>query len=135
MAQEDVEQAVLMCVKYIIDSVVYQARARQRVEGLWPRVIHHVPGKRGHRKTEVRAWYSQRDASGLVLTRRMRARLTQRKRESKGYNYRDQKLKRAAAARAERDLEWLQVHGLRLATIVARQDLGLLLPEGMTAAR
>lgn len=35
-----------------------------------------------------------------------------------------------AASRAEEDLEWLSTHQLRLATLVARQDLHELLPEG-----
>lgn len=61
------------------------------------------------------------------------AKLTQRKRESKGYLHRSRVLHRAAAAGAEEDMDWLHVQKHRLATIVAQQDLQKLLPDGADA--
>lgn len=123
-----VEGAVLQCLKHVVDMVVRQARFHS--VGVLQRG-RYVPGKRSHQKTDVVS--ASAVYRPLRMTRRMRAaprKLTQRKRGSKGYNYRDSVLKRAHAARVEQDVEWLQRQRHRLATVVARQDLHELLPEG-----
>lgn len=131
-----VEQGVLRCVKSLVDNVVYRARYHvQHGEGMLP--IHFVKGKERHKhKTKVVAASSGSAASphsskGPKMTGRMRAarlRLTQRR--SRGYVYRTEVLKRAATTRAEQDIEWLQTHCHRLATLIARQHMHELLPEG-----
>lgn len=73
-----------------------------------------------------------RRLKGLIARRFSAKRLTHRR--SHGFHYRKERLKRAAAFKAEDDLEWLQWHQNRLATIVARQDLHALLREGLSSA-
>lgn len=118
-----IEQGVIQCMNSLIMSVIHQAR--QGGDGVVQK-LNFVERKRRH-KTEVAVlpsyWPRRR------LTKRMkRAKLTQRR--ARGYAYRVQVLQRAAASRAEADLEWLSIHNNRLATIVARQSLLELLPEG-----
>lgn len=128
-----VEDAVLQCVKTLVHMVVKQARYHI-VAPLQRSSMNCVPGKRKHDKTDVGA--ASAVYRPLSMTKRMRAaprRLTQPKRTSKGFNYRNNKLKRAAAAKAEEDLEWLQVQRHRLATLVARQACVEMLPDGAFA--
>lgn len=123
----EVEMGVLQCVRFLIHNVVHRARYRFEVEGQVR--INFVEGKQRHRRADwvARCSGSQPRLSGL--TKKMRAaKLTQRR--SRGYRYRIERLKRAAAARTEDDLGWLDVQRLRLATVVSRQDLHELLPEG-----
>lgn len=125
-----VEQSVLHCVKFLIHSVVQQARLG--IDGLR---TNFVPAKPRQYKTNVAACKPPSSARSWhmgVMTKRMRAaaRLTQRKRKSRGFNYRSGVLLRLAAARAEADQLWLNAQQERLATIVARQHLYELLPDG-----
>lgn len=123
-----VERSVVQCVNFLVHLVAHQARFHGLVVDQHNRV-NSVPGKQRHKGIVVHV--SRAPRTGL-LTKRMRAaNLTQRKRSSKGFAYRHEVLQRLAAARAEHDLEWLQYHCQRLATLVARQDLYELLPEGV----
>lgn len=132
--QEDdimVEEAVLLCLKALVDQVVRFARCSNVHDSLQRSV--NIVGSKVRRKTDMTGVIMRTCPFSVLMTRRMRAvssRLTQRKRGSKGYAYRNGVLKRAAAFRVEQDLEWLQFHQNRLATIIARQDLRELLPEG-----
>lgn len=128
-AEVVVEQSVLQCVRFLVHSVVY--RSRLGIDGLR---INYVPSKR-HSKTMLASTSTASRShpfSGLI-TKRMRAvkYLTQRKRTSKGYQYRQEVLKRRAALKAEEDLQWLECQCTRLATLVARQQQLELLPEGV----
>lgn len=123
------EQSVLQCVRFLVHSVVY--RSRLGVDGLR---INYVPSKRRSKTMEASAsMASQSHPFPGLITKRMRAVkfLTQRKRTSRGYQYRQDVLKRRAALRAEEDLQWLECQCTRLATIVARQEQLELLPEGV----
>lgn len=125
-----IEEAVVQCVRYLVHTVARQARCL--ADRPLQQRVNHVAGKRRN-KTSM-ASRSSACARPLLMTRRMKAaKLTQRKRESKGYLYRSRVLYRAAAARLEEDLDWLHIQKHRLATIVAQQDLQKLLPEGAAA--
>lgn len=123
-----VERGVAQCLKFLVDNVVHLSRHGGVNK------VNYVPGKRGRHKTCTRGaeMGSRSWGAGMMMTSRMSraARLTQRKRESKGYEYRSNVLKAKEARRLENDLEWLQEHEERLATIAARQCLHELLPEG-----
>lgn len=126
-----VEQSVVSCVNFLVHSVAQQARLG--IDGLR---VNLVPAKARHNKTNVATFkpsasYHRSWTTGRFMTRQMRAaKLTQRKRKSKGFQYRSGVLQRLAAARAEADQQWLQAQQERLATIVARQNLYELLPDG-----
>lgn len=121
----EVEHGVLQCVQGLIHNVIHQTR--HGGDGLqMQRRINYVEGKR-RRKTEV-ATLPQPFWAGRLTKRMKRARLTHRR--AKGYAYRVAALQRASAKKTEEDLDWLQIHEPRLATIVARQCLHELLPEG-----
>lgn len=122
-ARFEVEQAVVQCVKYLIDKVAY--RARYWGDSGVPKV-NQVQSKRRRRKTDVKA--PARYHFTLPGRRMTRPRLTQRR--ARGYRYRTSVLIRQGAAKAEDDVNWLLVHELRLATKIARQELHELLPEG-----
>lgn len=131
IANMEVEQGVWACVNALINKVCYQSRWHQAKGQV--RVSHSVPSKRRprhlklqHGPTSLQACY--RRCRGLISKRYASQKLTQRR--SRAYAYRTERLKRAAASRAEENLSWLQHHQLRLATIIARQDLLELLPEG-----
>lgn len=125
----DVERAVLQCVKYLIHNVVH--RARHSDNSIARTRINFVPGKARQNRTKVITTSFTRTTG---LTKRMRAakRLTQRR--SRGYSYRLMVLKRAAASRSEEDLGWLETNSYRLKTLIARQDIHKLLPEGEAPA-
>lgn len=121
----EVEQGVLQCVEFLVKSVMHLAKWHVSDNRICKR--NRVPGKRGHKTSPSTARGLRRCS---FLTGRMRApKLTQRR--SKGYAYRSAVLQRLAAARAEENLEWLLEQHHRLATLIARQDLLQLLPDGM----
>lgn len=123
-----VEEAVMQCVNFLVHTVVRQSRSISHRQT--PPRLHRVASKRRCRKTDSAALLSARSLPILMTKRMKAAKLTQRKRESKGYQYRLGVLKRAAACRAEQDMGWLHHHRHRLATVVARQCLQELLPDG-----
>lgn len=122
----EIEAGVLQCVKFLIHNVVHRARHEAHGQVM----INLVQGKERHRRTDWVASQASQSVKRLNgLTKRMRAaKLSQRR--SKRYAYRVTHLKRAAAMRSEEDLQWLEVQHHRLATVIARQDLLELLPEG-----
>lgn len=131
-----VERGVAQCVKYIIDNVVHRARHGGVSK------INYVPSKRHHRTSvlESSAQLLRRPWGEAWVARPKknapcRRRLVQRKRQSKGFEYRVGVLSRRRIAKEDEDLEWLQTHEHRLATIIARQDLHELLPDGMTSQK
>lgn len=91
--------------------------------------IHYVQGKR-RCKTKVDQPVRRPYREGRLTKRMRKANLSQRKRKSKGYDFRNERLQRASAQKSEQDLEWLDVQQRRLATIIARRDTHELLPEG-----
>lgn len=131
-----VSQAVWACVRSLIEKVCRKALWHQ--EQMPARSKHCVPSKprQHHLKTlhvkprhpsaTLEACY--RRCRGMISKRYRAANLTQRR--SRAYAYRTERLRRAAAFRAEENLQWLQHHQMRLATIIARQELLELLPEG-----
>lgn len=131
-AELQIEAGVLQCMKFLVENVVFRARHDEELrDKTRTKVIHRVPGKRGHAKTRMTTpgISLQRFASRCITKRyRLQAKLSQRR--SRGHHYRKGILKRAATAKAEEDLEWLMFHKHRLATVVARQSLHDLLPEG-----
>lgn len=131
-----VEQAVLNCVRFLVHNVIH----RSRHDSDEMQRVNFVVGKRrrGSKKTDVSNLIATRHASYVKWVRRTTKRvraaaLQRRKRTGKGYAYRALRLKRLAAIRAEQDLAWLQFHDNRLATLVARQECGKLLPDGLSA--
>lgn len=126
-----VELGVVQCVKYLVDNVVHAFRHGQRLNR-----VNYVPSKRRHKTATSRmeqVLQGPRWGADHLTSRMRRAakRLTQRKRESRGYAYRNEKLQERSARKVEEDLAWLQVEERRLATLISRQDLEELLPEGM----
>lgn len=118
-----IEQGVVQCVKELVHKVVYGAHYWGDGRAV---VVHHVLGKR-RRKTETNT--VRPPPKRLIAKRMTRPRLTQRRAHK--YRYRSRILRLQAAAKAEEDLSWLQTHQQRLGTIIARQDLHELLPEGV----
>lgn len=120
-----VEQGVLQCVKALVNKVIHQGRWLHCSDAP-TKAINIVAGK--PRRHESRVIISPHPRTGI--TKRLRPILfTHRK--SRGYYHRQRKLELAAASRAEDDLEWLEAQSLRLATLLARQSLHELLPEGV----
>lgn len=128
-----VEQAVIHCVNFLVHNVVHRARYDDTSR------IHHVTGKRSRSKGQMvststssfhRFVSLMKRRQETMAQRRKAVKLTQRKRGSKGYGYRNSFLMGARAAKMEHDLGWLEAQEQRLATVVARQTLHELLPEG-----
>lgn len=127
-----VEKAVLQCVQLLVHTVERQSRWDFGDRPAQLQVVNRVASKRRHAKAHIGARDStphRQYRAGMLTKRMQRARLSQRK--SRGYLYRRGYLQDFAARRMEANLSWLQAHQHRLATIIARQDLHKLLPEGM----
>lgn len=130
-----IEHAVARCIQFLVDNVVHRARHDGAAAA---NQINFVPSKRRQKtscSTTASSFYGlwANRAVHKASRRQRKGRLTQKKRESWSYNYRNGLLRLLAASRAEQDLDWLGTHLFRLATIVARQDLRELLPEGMAS--
>lgn len=136
-----VEPEVLECVEFLVYNTIY--KSRHDGEGLVSKV-NHVIGKRRHvsRQLHIKtrvisapqgASPPRRGRPGLSgMTTRMRraVKLNQRKSKSRSYQYREKKLRCAEALKNEGNLQWLEANKMRLATLVARQQMSELLPEG-----
>lgn len=124
----NVQEAVLRCVNYLVDSVIRYNRHGKEVGSIDK--VRYVKGKHRHKdKTVAQLRFSSRPS---FITGRSRAtKLTQRR--CRGFAYRREVLQRNKATKAEADLQWLLEQEQRLATIVSRQNLYALLPDGMPA--
>lgn len=111
----EIEEEVVRCVQFLVAQVIHGAKLQADMGAI---------------RKEKRVPYLRRGLAAVTGRRRAR-KLTQRR--SKGYAYRAAVLQRAAAIRAEQNLEWLQIQKQRLATVIARQDLHALLPEGTSS--
>lgn len=128
----EIEYGVLQCVQKLVQKIVDQSRFLQCGNPQAACRKRVAPKQRPHCRVHITA-----PASFEASSRRFRSfvakhfsskRLTHRR--SHGYHYRKERLRRAAAVKAEEDVEWLRRHENRLATVIARQDLHELLPEG-----
>lgn len=131
--EAQIQKEVHACVEFLIFNIVHEAR--HAGEEIKLKQVRCVKSKlRPHDKTNLISAVCDRSrprSSGVTKRMRLAFKLTQRK--SNRYEYRTRALKLRAAAREELSLAYVAMHKLRLATIVARQDLHELLPEGNAA--